>query len=155
LATREAVLSEAEGRAIGEALLNHPVHELYDPALPGELKSAEALLKIRLPDSYRGFLSVGSGGVLATGDLLLGTKDPDQLGATLQDVAPAMWADGLPRTLLPFYDGERFLCLDLASPGGDEVVEVDPETFEVGKRLGSFPEFARTLLSAEAGDGEP
>ncbi len=139
-------MSEADGRAIGEAFLEHPLHELYDPAAPGELQGAEAVLKIRLPDSYRGFLLVGSGGVLATGDLLLGTKDPDGIGATLQDVAPALWDDGLPRTLLPFYDGDRFLCLDLASPGGDEVVEVDPETFEVGARLGAFPAFARPLL---------
>lgn len=144
-------MSEAEGRAIGVAFVDHPMHELYDPALPGELKSAEALLKITLPESYRGFLTVGSGGVLATGDLLLGTKDPDGIGATLQDVAPALWEDGLPRTLLPFYDGERFLCFDLESPGGDEVVEVDPETFAVGARLGAFPAFARTLLAAEPG----
>lgn len=141
-------MSEAEGREIGEALLAHPTHELYDPALPGELAGAEALLKVTLPASYRGFLSVGSGGVLATGDLLLGTKDPDGIGATLQEMAPALWADGLPRSLLPFYDGARFLCLDLLSPGGDEVVEVDPETFAVGERLGRFPEFARGLLAA-------
>lgn len=142
-------MSEVEGREIGEALLAHPRHMLYDGASPGELEGAEALLAVMLPTSYRGFLSVGSGGVLETGELLLGTKDPDGIGATLQEVAPSLWADGLPRSLLPFFDGARFLCLDLDGADGDEVVEIDPETFTIEARLGRFPSFARTLLGPE------
>lgn len=141
-------MSTEEGRAVGEALLDHPEHELYDPATPGELALLERLLRVTLPPSFRALLEVGSGGILATGDLLLGTKDPDQLGATLHEVARPLWEEGLDRTLLPFLDGAQLCCLDLAAAdeaGEAEVVEVDPEELRVVRRLGPLPQFLRQL----------
>jgi hypothetical protein len=134
----------AEGRAAGEALLAHPDHELYDPAGPLDIFAVEKFLGLQLPESYRGLLEIGSGGVLASGDLLLGTRDPEGFGATLAEVTRAMRAEGLPDTLLPIVDGERFFCLDLAA--GDEVVEVDPEEHTVLRRCGRLPDFVRTEL---------
>ena len=142
-------MSEAQGRAVGEAFLDHPEHELYDPAMPGELQGLERMLGVRLPPSFRGFLLVGSGGVLATGAIVLGTKDPDQLGATLHAVAKDLWSEGLPRHLLPIVDGDRFYCLDLSRVDGGnecEVVEVDTESLEVVGRHGSFAAFAEQVL---------
>ncbi len=142
-------MSEVEGRAAGEALLEHPEHEIYDEAMPGELQGLERMLKIRLPPSLKGLLQVGSGGVLASGALLLGTKDPEELGSTLHAVATEMWKEGLPPQLLPFVDGDRFFCLDLARPddaGECEVVEVDPDSFEILRRLGGLPAFVREVL---------
>jgi hypothetical protein len=142
-------MSIDEGRRVGEELLEHPEHELYDEATPAELDMLERVLGVSLPPSYRGLLLVGSGGILATGSLLLGTKDPEELGATLQVVARELWSQGLPKELLPVVDGEHFFCLDLASRdehGECEVVEVEPETFRPLSRLGSFPSFARSHL---------
>ncbi|HEY0838991.1 MAG TPA: SMI1/KNR4 family protein [Vulgatibacter sp.] len=142
-------MSEAEGRAIGEALLEHPEHELYDEALPGEIQGMERLLGVKLPPSYRGFLQVGSGGILATGALLLGTKDPEELGASLHAVTIELRREGLPVHLLPIVDGDRFFCLDLSRRDeADEcpVVELDTETLEPIADMGSFPAFAREIL---------
>ncbi|AKU90211.1 SMI1/KNR4 family protein [Vulgatibacter incomptus] len=142
-------MSESEGRKVAAEFLDHPDHELYDEAMPGELQGVERMLKVRLPPSYKGFLQVGSGGVLASGALLLGTKDPDELGATLHAVATDLWQEGLPRHLLPIVDGDRFFCLDLSAAddaGECEVVEVDPEAFTEIARLGAFPAFARREL---------
>lgn len=145
-------MSATEGRAIGQALLDHPDHEMYDEALPGEIASVERFLKVKLPPSYRAMLEVGSGGVLATGDLLLGTKDPEELGATLHEVARSAWAEGLAATLLPIVDGERFFCLDLAARDADdeaEVVELDLESMEEVGRWPNFPAFASEILLAD------
>lgn len=142
-------MSEAEGRAVAEAFLGHPEHELYDEATPGELQGLERLLGVTLPPSYRAFLLVGSGGVLATGALLLGTKDPEQLGATLHGVTSELRREGLPLHLLPIVDGERFYCLDLSArdDGGEcQVVEIDPESFAPIATLGTFAAFAREIL---------
>lgn len=133
-----------DGRAAGEALLSHPDHELYDPAGPLEIFAVERLLRVSLPESLRGLYEVGSGGVLASGDLLLGTKDPDGFGATIGEVTRALREEGLPESLLPLVDGERFFCIDLSS--GDEVVELDPEDFSVLRRCGSLPAFVRAEL---------
>lgn len=143
-------MSESEGRAVAAAFLEHPEHELYDEAMPGELQGLERMLGVTLPPSYRGFLLVGSGGVLASGALLLGTKDPEELGATLHAVASSLWREGLPRHLLPIVDGDHFFCLDLER--ADEVVEVDPDDFRVIRSVGSFAAFARTLLLPSRGD---
>lgn len=142
-------MSEAEGRAIGLAFLDHPEHELYDEALPGEIQGMERLLGVKLPPSYRGFLQVGSGGILATGALLLGTKDPEELGASLHAVTIELRREGLPPHLLPVVDGERFFCFDLSVRDAEDespVVELDPETFAPIANLGSFPAFAREVL---------
>ncbi|WP_373044700.1 SMI1/KNR4 family protein [Vulgatibacter sp.] len=142
-------MGASEGRAVGEALLEHPDHELYDEALPGEIASAERFLKVRLPPSYKAMLEVGSGGILADGDLLLGTKDPEGWGATLHQVARAMWDEGLPRELLPIVDGAHFVCLDLQAcdEGGEcAVVELDAESLEEKRRWPDFPAFAREAL---------
>lgn len=143
-------MATGEGREIGLALLDHPDHELYDEALPGEIASVERFLKIQLPPSYREMLEVGSGGILENGDLLLGIKDPEELGATLHEVARASWAEGLPKNLLPIVDGEAALyCLDLDvrdTEGECPVIELDPEGLEEQRRWASFPAFAREVL---------
>ncbi|HWV39477.1 MAG TPA: SMI1/KNR4 family protein [Vulgatibacter sp.] len=142
-------MSEADGRAVAEAFLEHPEHELYDEATPGELQGLERLVGVTLPPSLRAFLLVGSGGVLATGALLLGTKDPEQLGATLQSVTTDLRREGLPAHLLPIVDGDRFYCLDLSrrdAEGECPVVEVDPERFAPIATLGTFAAFAREIL---------
>ena len=142
-------MSEAEGRAVAEEFLEHPEHELYDEATPGEIQGLERLLGVKLPPSFRGFLTVGSGGVLATGALLLGTKDPEQLGATLHGVTSELRREGLPPHLLPIVDGERFFCLDLSARDADDeclVVEVDPEEWTPIATLGTFAAFAREIL---------
>jgi len=142
-------MSEAEGRAVAEAFLEHPEHELYDEATPGEIQGLERLLGVRLPPSFRGFLAVGSGGVLATGALILGTKDPEQLGATLHGVTSELRREGLPAHLLPIVDGERFFCLDLSARDAEDeclVVEVDPEDWRPTATLGTFAAFAREVL---------
>lgn len=146
-------MSEEAGRKAGLRLLEHPHHELYDPAMPGELMGLERFLRITLPPSLRGLLLVGSGGVLANGDLLLGTQDPDELGATIHATAQELWGEGMPRNLLPLVDGERFLCLDLSAADAEgecPVVEVDPETFEVLGDLGPLPSFLESLLESGA-----
>lgn len=142
-------MGASEGRAIGEALLDHPDHEIYDEASPGEIAMAERFLKVQLPPSYKGLLEVGAGGILADGDLLLGTKDPEGFGATLHEVARAQWAEGLPGHLLPIVDGARFVCLDLSrrdEAGECEVVEIDAESHEELQRWPDFPAFARAVL---------
>lgn len=142
-------MSEAEGKAVGEEFLEHPEHELYDGAMPGELMGLERMLRVRLPPSFRAFLQIGSGGILANGAILLGTKDPDELGATLHSVATELWREGLPKEFLPIVDGEAFFCLDLSTAdesGECEVVEVDTDSLEVQRRLGRFPDFARSVL---------
>jgi|GEM_PF-5905687 len=142
-------MSEAEGRAVAEAFLEHPEHELYDEATPGEIQGLERLLGVKLPPSFRGFLAVGSGGVLATGALILGTKDPEQLGATLHGVTSELRREGLPAHLLPIVDGERFFCLDLSARDAEDeclVVEVDPEDWRPTATLGTFAAFAREVL---------
>lgn len=138
-----------DGRAVGQALLDHPDHEIYDGALPGEITSAERFLGVQLPPSYRGVLEIGSGGILADGDFLLGTKDPEALGESLHEVARAAWEAGLPRRYLPIVDGARLVCLDLEdrdSAGECPVVEVDGDTFEEVARWRDFPTFAREVL---------
>ena len=142
-------MGASEGRAIGEALVEHPEHEVYDEATPGEIAGAERLLAVQLPPSYRAMLEVGSGAILADGDLLLGTKDPEGFGATLHQVARALWDEGLPRHLLPIVDGARFVCLDLQSrdaEGECAVVELDADTLEELHRWPDFPTFAREVL---------
>lgn len=142
-------MGTSEGRDVGQALLDHPDHELYDEATPGEIAMAERLLKVQLPPSYRAMLEVGAGAILADGDLLLGTKDPEGFGATLHQVAKELWDEGLPRHLLPIVDGERFVCLDLdarAPDGEAAVVEIDPDTLEERHRWPDFPAFARDVL---------
>lgn len=142
-------MGASEGRAVGEALLDHPDHELYDEAMPGEIAMAERLLKVQLPPSYKGMLEVGAGALLSNGDLLLGTKDPEGLGAMIHQVAQTAWDDGLPRHLLPILEGERFFCLDLETrdaEGEAPVVEIDTETLEELHRWPDFPAFARAIL---------
>jgi len=139
----------SEGRAIGEALIEHPAHELFDEAAPGEIAMVERLLRVRLPPSFRALLEVGGGAILEDGDLLLGTKDPEGFGGTLHDVARALWEEGLPRHLLPIVDGARFVCLDLDArdeAGECEVVELDADSFEELRRWPDFPTFARAVL---------
>lgn len=109
----------------------------------------ERLLRVRLPPSLRGLLQVGSGAFLADGDLLLGTKDPEGFGATLQELAPALWEEGLPRRLLPLVDGARFVCLDLErrdETGECEVVELDPDDWEERARWPNLVRFAEVVL---------
>jgi hypothetical protein len=142
-------MGASEGRAIGEALVEHPEHEIYDEALPGEIASAERFLKVQLPPSYRAMLEVGGGAILADGDLLLGTKDPEGFGATLHEVARSLWAEGLPAHLLPIVDGARFVALDLQTrdaQGECEVVEIDAESHEELERWPDFPAFATAVL---------
>jgi len=133
------------GRDAGRRLVAHPGHELFDPVTPAELTACERALGVALPDALRGLYDEGGGGVLEDGALLFGPIDPDELGTSLAAVARTHWADGLPKSLLPLLDGERFLCVRLGVPEA-EVIEVDPEEFTERGSLGPLAKFVADEL---------
>ncbi len=133
------------GRDAGRRLVAHPGHELFDPVTPAELAACEKALGVALPDALRGLYDEGGGGVLEDGAILLGPIDPDELGSSLPAMALSLWEDGLPKTLLPLVDGERFLCVRLTGTPC-EVLELDPESFEERASLGPLVTFVNDVL---------